>query len=150
MKKEGLKKKAMKTVKTAKRAEKKPRILTINRKVWLRGETSNKSALLRGKDQKKCCLGFYLSSLGVPPEHLLDNGTPAEVVCYKRFPKWGRWLLSNRENSRATDRLIDINDTEVNSYLDEANRTQLQSEKEREDLIRKEFAKHNVRVRFVD
>jgi len=51
-------------------------VFTIDRKTWLRGEGLSFSSLLRIKDNKRCCLGFYCQFLGVSDDDMLEIGQP--------------------------------------------------------------------------
>lgn len=51
--------------------------LVIDRQRWLRGETANKSYLLRLEDCKMCCLGFYCLMLGFTEEEIQNLTTPS-------------------------------------------------------------------------
>ncbi len=56
---------------------------TIDFEKWIRGSTdlhSNPSKLLRSKDQKLCCLGFFARSCDIPEETILDVPTPAHMI----------------------------------------------------------------------
>jgi hypothetical protein len=46
---------------------------TIDRANWLQGEGSADSYLIRSRDGKQCCLGFYLLSCGLPEEYLTNR-----------------------------------------------------------------------------
>jgi hypothetical protein len=57
--------------------------LTIDRATWLRGEGGSNSRLLRGDDQKMCCLGFYAKSCGFSDEDLSDHLDPSELLAVR-------------------------------------------------------------------
>lgn len=52
---------------------------TIERSSWIRGEGA-KARLLRTKDQKRCCMGFFLKSLGVEDDSLRAEKTVAQLL----------------------------------------------------------------------
>ena len=109
--------------------------LIIDRRVWLRGESM--SALLRVSTQTRCCVGIYLSALGVPDEALAGNPTAYEVN--KFIPESAEWLLGERcENSDDANDLYGNNDYRS---LDPATR---------EQMIAAIFARHGVEVEFQD
>ena len=53
---------------------------TIDRSIWLRGEGSEHSRLLRPHDNKMCCVGICLRALGVPDSLLLDMQVAGNVA----------------------------------------------------------------------
>lgn len=82
---------------------------TIDRKIWLRGEGTDKSKLLRSSDGKMCCLGIYLKKCGVKPTLLNNLASPRQVGI--PIPNW---LLNTRgENSMLVDSLMEENDREL-------------------------------------
>lgn len=115
--------------------------LTIDRAVWLRGadaEDGRNSFLLRPSDGKRCCVGIYLSALGVPDELLSGESEDGGVVvpC---------------EDDEYETRLHDL----VPSWLaDECfvyriNDDSKLSESEREVAIAERFAENGVDITFV-
>lgn len=58
--------------------------LRIDRSIWLRGEGSEDSRLLREGDGKQCCNGILLEALGVPRELLADR-TSAYSLATSRY-----------------------------------------------------------------
>ena len=111
------------------------RKLAIDRKVWLRGEGSDSSALYRSSDKKQCCVGIYLNALGVP-KRVMDNIGAAD--CIDKIPKSASWLLSETyANSAQAENLYIQND---NPNL---------NPKTRERLIKDTFAANGVDVEFV-
>lgn len=132
--------------------------LTIDRKRWLRGEGSEVSALLRKNDGKMCCIGFYALQVGYTPTDIEDIQTPpslsqqgaelkpdmlrlvTEQLNYQlKKPYHTRYLA----NEVCAD-LMEINDR-VDNGLDGAF-----PEEEREERIRKLFAKIDVEVEFIN
>lgn len=121
-------------------------ILTIDRKLWLRGEGAEKSALLRKDDGKMCCLGFYGLACGIPTEDLADKKQPNELKGVPNTP-YPEWLTHNYVGdldkkqysgvSTACCSLMRVND--ARSITDEA----------REAEITVLFAQHDVQVEFV-
>ena len=63
----------------------------IDRREWLRGEGTERSALCRSSDGKKCCVGIYLESLGVPIDRMLDVSNANFVAV--RLPESAQWLI---------------------------------------------------------
>lgn len=126
-------KKAMKAVKKAKTMK-----LVIDRNVWLRGEGSDRSALLRPTDGKMCCVGIYLKALGVPEDELLKDKT-ARFIKSDLVPEWTRCAPGEKPYPVVSE-LYQINDGANLGF----------SEAERERLIAERFAKHGVKVKFVN
>lgn len=113
----------------------------INRKVWLRGEGSLSSRLLRSRDGKRCCLGIALGDAGVPDEALCEMRAPGEVVMQgTSLPDKFRWLIDDKFlwHSETTTLLMSANDYE--GY----------TEQEREQRVSELFAKEGVEVEFHD
>lgn len=112
------------------------RKLVIDRKVWLRGETE--SFLLRPEDGKRCCVGIYLSGLGLTDECLADKEAAAQLMC--SVPTEAVWLIDDLrgQNSKSAEDLYAINDEED------------ADESIREKQIRAEFKKRGVAVRFIN
>lgn len=108
--------------------------LTIDRKIWLRGEGSVRSKLLRPEDQKRCCIGIYLESCSVPKETLLNKGT------YYGIAQWG--VLLPEETAW------------LHSYVAQAfyttNDDQTLTEEEREQKLTALFAGQGIEVEFIN
>jgi hypothetical protein len=51
---------------------------TIKRSEWQRGKGGKNTQLL-GRDDMKCCLGFFALACGVEEDAILDQGEPAEI-----------------------------------------------------------------------
>ncbi|MEK6883939.1 MAG: hypothetical protein AABY22_30190, partial [Nanoarchaeota archaeon] len=99
--------------------------LTIDRKIWLRGQ--RESALLV-KSGKMCCVGIYLNACGVSSDDLYNILDPS----YLEIPKKAKWLTcSSGSNSKSSIDLMNIND-KIGTKL-----------KKRETEIKKIFKKHN-------
>jgi hypothetical protein len=107
--------------------------LVIDRAKWLRGE---KGYLLRSTDGKRCCVGIYLSSLGVPDDAMCDLGT-AYAVHEKvdLLPAEAKWLVTDEDC--------------IACRLYEENDDRALPESSREDSIALLFAKRGVEVEFV-
>jgi hypothetical protein len=112
---------------------------TIERAKWLRGETD--SWLLRPKDQKMCCLGFFCLAAGIERDRIWMKTTP-QVLCRdeEQIPHELQGLVDSMgkpTNSALCTSLIEVNDD--NSITDE----------EREQGIIRLFAKIGHEVTFV-
>jgi hypothetical protein len=116
--------------------------LVINRKIWLRGEGSEKSYLRRG-DGKQCCVGIYCSALGVPEDELTGNVDATRIQKNSTLPSWLFCTPGRMYSSRDANEAYQINDQVVLSD------TPVESESERERLIAEIFARHDVQVEFV-
>lgn len=53
--------------------------LTIDRSKWLRGEGAGDSYLLRERDGKMCCLGFWCLVKGLTAEQITGRTTPSQI-----------------------------------------------------------------------
>lgn len=111
------------------------RTIRISREKWLRGKGGYDSYLIRPRDGKQCCLGFYLKACGVAPGILKGKKTP-KFLRRTDIPQEAQWLIAGESNSAATNFLTGCND----SWRRLPN-TQ-------EELIAKEFRKHGVKVIF--
>lgn len=150
---------------------------TISRKTWLSGEGSDDSFLLRSCDNKMCCLGFFLKSLGATDEDIVGWPVPSDIpaVTEPRAP----WLLVKKETPRervsGTDvspeiivsfsssgmasELMETNDAEflplrtddgTPEYEEYCAEAKVAFMKKKEEKIAKLFAVHNITVHFVD
>lgn len=107
--------------------------LVIDRKIWLRGEGSLKSKLIRESDGKQCCVGIYLLSCGVEAKSIINRGAPKDCI----LPTEAQWV--NRfSHSQLTHKLYDVNDNKA------------MSEETRERKIAATFLECGVEVTFVD
>lgn len=110
----------------------------IDRKLWLRGEGDDRSLLLRDRDGKMCCLGFYSLALGFDKEDIREYACPSEVDGEVNYPEW-----MYRDDdlcdtmSSKTLSLMTINDSK---FLDDESR---------ERRITEIFASSSVEVEFV-
>jgi hypothetical protein len=118
--------------------------LTIDRNVWLRGEGPVASELLRASDGKRCCVGIYLTALGVSDDRIRGKGIVGMLEAETRASVPG-WLSEARSSSLASTGvpsdvtcLYDTNDFDTATAAD------------RERIIAEIFAKHDVEVEFVN
>ena len=117
----------------------------VDRSRWLRG--SSTGSVLQDSQGHRCCLGFFMAACGFSADRLFDVGLPEDVEGMSTEGEAG-FLVREREDdegyivgvldSAVTDRLVGVND--FDSLTDD----------EREKQIADEFAKHGVRVSFVD
>jgi hypothetical protein len=112
----------------------------IPREKWLRGEGSGESFLLRGSDEKMCCVGIYIEQLGIPREELLDKMTPCSFSC--EIPKEARWLVQ-------PDGKGGIENTSLALDLYIINDSRDITEEQREAKVKALFAENGVEVEFV-
>lgn len=117
--------------------------LVINRRVWLRGEGSENSRLLREEDGKRCCVGIYLSALGVPDEMLKNATTAVWVVRRRLLPPAADWL-------EQPDLDIVYSTSEDARRLYATNDDMRESEEFREEIVAAIFRRHGVEVEYVD
>jgi hypothetical protein len=114
--------------------------LIIDRERWLRGEGADESYLLRSRDSKMCCLGFFGLACNLTENQIINECMPNAFSLSQ--VSWNQDWLFDQNNRRAlsqeTKSLLIINDT-VNLNSDE-----------RERRIKEIFARHNVEVEFVN
>lgn len=122
--------------------------LVIDRKIWLRGEGSFMSFLLRRADQKQCCVGILCEALGVPKKDL--EGVKGCQRLVADLPAW-LTLPGADPGTFAPPQKIDlftayeINDEPAPSFSEVAAHEAL-----REAKITELFAKHDIQVEFVN
>jgi hypothetical protein len=114
--------------------------LTIDRKRWLRGESSADSRLLRTSDMKMCCLGFLCLATGLTEDDIRQVATPGYLDA--ELPEQIKWLVEESQHggtksSKEAGYLMTTNDTDV---LDEP---------AREQLLTTAFARHDIAVEFI-
>ena len=143
------------------RSKKPDHTFTIDRKSWVRGEGISFSSLLR-TDGKRCCLGFFCSSLGIPDEELLERGQPSRLrdEVQQKFGLTSSWLFDGRTTagfqhpSEESYQLVRYNDTPIDMMTPWCSITKtsvhIASEEIRERLIQESFGKHNIEVLFTN
>ena len=109
--------------------------LTIDRRMWLRGEGSECSVLFRPSDLKKCCLGIYLSSVGISNEEINSKRCPSDVD--GELPDW---LLDEKKDSYLCKELICVNDDNDGNL----------TEGDREEEIKDLFKTVDIEVKFIN
>ncbi len=124
--------------------------LKIDRSRWARGG-GNKNFLLDGLG-RQCCVGMYLTALGVPDDVLRGTSTADTWGVAGKIPAAGSWLNDNVE-CRTDDAqlLYTVNDRTpgVVPPGDDPGPA-VDSEEHRERLIAEVFDRHGVDVEFVD
>lgn len=113
--------------------------LKIKVSKWLHGKTKKLlggSQLFRQADGKMCCLGFYCLMLGVPRQIMLRRLSPSDIPnAYKDLLP--NWLVHPAGGLTPDgDTLMEINDAV--------------GHKSRCREIKKIFARHDVKVEFVE
>lgn len=113
---------------------------TIDRKKWIRGQGPGNpnNVLLRKRDDKKCCLGFYAIACGIPTKDIRGIIDPGAVKNNNPNIVWQSKLLDVAQlsdNSAICVELIHINDC-------------VQPDDIKEKELEKEFNKMGVKVRF--
>jgi hypothetical protein len=113
--------------------------LTIDRSRWARGLPMEGGTYLldpSGDTGKQCCVGIYLSSLGVEDAELAWKETADDVT--SPLPDEANWLISQGSSFRSevADKLYSENDRD-------------QSEEDREQEIAALFAEQGIEVEFV-
>jgi hypothetical protein len=108
--------------------------LVIDRSRWLRGEGPSTSSMIRLRDEKMCCLGFFGLACGIERDRLLNRLVPTIL----QSPNWPVWLVDLGGNTTEARLLMNTNDSEAMSGA------------EREAALTAVFASHGVEVEFVD
>jgi len=110
----------------------------IPRDKWLRGESAEKSMLLR-QDGKMCCIGVYGKHCGYSDVELIEEPTPSFVIAntrknlfHKAFSSPGRGII----DTKFVIKLMAVNDSPNIS------------DKYREKFIRRAFRLIGVEVEF--
>ena len=146
--------------------------LIINRAKWLLPNTSNEDSCLLADDGKMCCLGMFAKQSGLKPKliaeaaslsHLADS-TARTAASFTRFSdKFGLFLCDTSaiaNNSGYSDSVVGKNLMAINDcgvglnfnycYKNGIKLHILKSQKHREELLTKEFAKVGVAVSFIN
>lgn len=118
--------------------------LIIDRNVWLRGDPCS-SALLTviGGCRRQCCVGIYLTALGLSDDALRYHGTATSVVPAGTV---AGWLVHTviRGHCEGT-----VGSDDAYQLYSENDRVEL-AEVVREQRIASVFAKHGVEVEFIN
>lgn len=109
---------------------------TIKRSTWLRAEGNERSFLLRESDKKMCCLGQMCVSAGV------------RNIAGQREPKLNPLLPSFLFDGYGNPSHECYNLMTINDFMYEGENIIFDNERERK--IIKIFAKHKIKVKFVD
>lgn len=112
-----------------------PKSFTVSRERWLRGEGPNESRLLRGRDNKMCCLGFLAIACGYTEMEIMNVGKPADLALkfHKRPPE----LVTPAGETTPICRFI-MNENDSMGKEDD----------EREEYLKKMFKEINVEINF--
>lgn len=109
--------------------------LTIDREIWLRGEGSLSSFLLRKRDNKQCCIGILLEANGVEKEKL------AGVSAVKSH--LDQILITVPEN------LSWLKQDQVNEFYS-MNDSKAYDDTFREQKLTEMFSTHGIEVEFIN
>lgn len=127
---------------------------TIDRERWCRGESD--PSLLRERDGKMCCLGFFLLACGVAPERIKGNGEPQDAFSgLAEIPPTAAPLIQadwgyDPEECPADENSVGTIPSPVACDLMTVNDDMKVNERDREERIATYFAKIGVDVAFVD
>jgi len=109
--------------------------LIVDRKIWLRGEGTEKSFLYRVEDGKMCCVGILGKQLGIPEREL--RGVKGTMICPSI--KWPNWANSGwMEETSHINKAYHINDNLI------------MTETEREIELTEFFKAHDIQVEFIN
>src|SRR3989304_6094090 len=128
--------------------------LVIDRSKWVCGtedpeilDILDNTMLLNPDSNRKCCLGHYLTLIGIKDSHISDRATPQDIFCsFLNGPEtsdeetdtYGRklkGLVYKKKDTAWTDKAVILNDGEM-------------EQKEREEKLVKHFAKIGVELSF--
>lgn len=110
--------------------------LVIDRITWLRGEADG--YLLRGADNKMCCLGFLACKVGYEKGLMEDQFIPS-VIANSEGNKFPTAIVNDKYgDTPLTSALIKVND---NTHI---------TESERELLLRDLFWVADINVSFIN
>lgn len=117
--------------------------LIIDRSKWLRGEIYT-SCLLRSSDGKMCCLGMLAHQ--VSPEVDL-----AGLICPSAVPTQVQWPqgLLRVEHRKEDEQTFYFDSVQANALM-RINDSETHTDSEREAELKKEFAKIDIEVEFID
>lgn len=112
----------------------------IDRKKWLR---NSKRSCLLNDEGKQCCVGHYLTSLGVPNTDLKYRALADGIA---DLPDTARWLTEDnvfgtKFSSKAANTLYGLNDQVSDDFFKFDNEVQ-------EALVQQIFAENGVIVTF--
>lgn len=113
--------------------------LTIDRQTWIRGDI--RSALLRSKDNKMCCLGFLSLACGYTKEEIRDRVTPFTMLSKDKYPP-----LQIQEDCKVGLKDLYLTFTSGLMRINDGNHT----ETERESQLKELFAKMDIDVEFIN
>lgn len=123
--------------------------LVIDRKIWLRGEGSDVSKLLRSSDQKRCCVGIYLGACGVEDVSMQDV-SDANILNFREpLPEGAQWLRNYQAKETAGD-LYEANDYRICPCDENLDEHLFNTEEGREQRIKEVFLHHGVEVEFIN
>ena len=138
---------------TVKRAARRMHTLVIDRRKWLRNRgTEVYDSMLLDPKGKMCCLGFACLDMGMKRKDIKDITSPSVISCIREeseevqeYRKSLGWLLrpgssfnSLPMDSRDCNRLMMVNDSPTTT------------DKMKEHKITRIFAKHSVKVKFIN
>lgn len=134
--------------------------LIIDRSMWLRGEGSDKSKLLRGCDGKMCCLGFYAKALGYKDQDIFEEAEPEDTIDrssaepQSKWPEWAVKVEPDKEYLEDPEAYEEpepeVCQTNIIGSLMAYNDDHGLEESSREYHVGSIFRRHGVEVEFVD
>lgn len=113
----------------------------IKRSQWLRGEGSENSYLLRSKDGKKCCVGFFANACGLNDDVIKNR---ADLVSINHNINFDENL-----NKLIIDGILRLNN-DISCNIYKTNDDKYLCDGEREPLLATYFKEIDVDVEFVD
>lgn len=117
--------------------------VVIKRKEWCEGGL----VVQAGKNPQRCVWGHVLHAAGVPDNSLMDYTSPS-VTHLARHDIDNDILKSAIRKRQFVNKTIEINDFGELDWDSNGNFNEM-SEKEKEQALVKEFAKHDIELEFV-
>jgi hypothetical protein len=132
--------------------------LIIDRKVWMRGGGEGAGLLLfeGGHERQQCCVGIYLTSLGVGDNLLAEHLEAGETIPSSVLADLGAgWLIRDGTIEASQDALslylandIKWSGDALRTHFPQAEGEALESWRER--VVAQIFLKHGIEVEFIN
>lgn len=118
----------------------KTRTLTIDRRRWLRGTTHKNSALYKSDVKKFCCVGIYCTNL-----LKLKKEDITEILALHDYE-----LKRRRKDIKDFGPLESLDIIKIREEFYGPNDSDSLTDEEREAILKENFAKYGIKVRFVN
>ena len=115
----------------------------IKRSEWLRGEGSENSYLLRSKDGKKCCVGFFANACGLNDDVIKNYGDLCNMYLSNSN------ICLNENLHKLIDVVLMVN-SDIADNIYQTNDNKRFCDAEREEILVKLFKQIDCEAEFVD